>query len=51
VGQVLAASPHLIPDTFLDGRLRELIARGDIEADNAAARLAAMRIRRRYPAA
>jgi hypothetical protein len=47
VGQVMGESPHLIGDSFLDYRLRELIARGEIEADDATARLPSMRVRRR----
>jgi hypothetical protein len=49
VGQVMGESPHLIGDSFLDYRLRELIAHGAIEADDANARLAAMRVRRQSP--
>ena len=46
VGQVMAESPHLIGDSFLDYRLRELIARGELEAKGATLRLAALRVRR-----
>ena len=49
VGQVMGESPHTIEDSYLDYRLRELIARGKIEADKAKVRLAAMLIRRRSP--
>jgi hypothetical protein len=49
VGRVMRETPHLIGDSFLDDRLRELIARGKIEADDATVRLASMRVRRRPP--
>ena len=45
----MGETPHLIGDSFLDYRLRELIARGEIDADDATARLASMRVRRRPP--
>lgn len=51
VGQVMGTSPHLIGDSFLDYRLRVLIARGEIEADDAALRLRSMRVRRRLSSA
>jgi hypothetical protein len=51
VGQVMGESTHLIADSFLDYRLRELIARGEIEADDAAVRLASLRVRRVSPSA
>lgn len=46
VGRVMGESPHLIGDSFLDYRLRELITRGELEADDATLRLAALRVRR-----
>jgi hypothetical protein len=46
VGQVMGEGPDTIGDYYLDYRLRELIARGEIEADDGTARLAAMRVRR-----
>lgn len=51
VGQVMGGSPQAIGDSFLDYRLRELIARGEIEADDATVRLPSMRVRRRPPSA
>lgn len=51
VGQVMGTSPHLIGDSFLDYRLRVLIARGEIEADDAALRLRSMRVRHRLSSA
>ena len=51
VGQVMGESPQLVGDSFLDYRLRKLIARDEIEAHDAAVRLASMRIRRRPPSA
>ncbi len=50
VGKVMGESVQLIGDTFLDHRLRELIARGGIDAEDATARLASLRVRRRPPA-
>jgi hypothetical protein len=49
VGQVMGERRHIIGDSFLDYRLRELISGGAIEADDANARLAAMRVRRQSP--
>ena len=46
VGQVMGESPYLIGDSFLDYRLRELIARGEIEAVEAEVRLPFLRVRR-----
>lgn len=46
VGHVMGTSRYLIGDSFLDYRLRVLIAGGEIEADDAALRLRLMRVRR-----
>lgn len=45
VGQVMGTSPYLIGDSFLDYRLRALIAEGKVEADDATLRLRQMRVR------
>lgn len=46
IGQVMGESIHLIGDTFLDYRLRELIAQGLVEADGTEKALYHMQVRR-----